>query len=177
MLVPRLATSTAGRVTIDGHDVRDAHAWSSLRSAVATAFEEPILFSASVRENVTLGHPDATDDEVEQALALAQADFVHDLPWGLDTRVGEQGMSLSGGQRQRLALARAVIGRPRCWCSTTRCPRWTSRPSTSSSRRCAGCWPPPRRSSSCTGPAPSRSPTASRCCTTAGSAPSARTPS
>jgi ATP-binding cassette, subfamily B, bacterial len=111
MLVPRLADVTTGRVTIDGHDVRDL-TLSSLRSAVATAFEDPILFSASVRENVTLGHPTATDEEVEQALALAQADFVHELPWGLDTRVGEQGMSLSGGQRQRLALARAVVGRP-----------------------------------------------------------------
>jgi ATP-binding cassette subfamily B protein len=111
MLVPRLADVTGGRVTLDGHDVRDL-SLSSLRSAVATAFEEPILFSASVRENVTLGHPDATDAEVAQALELAQADFVHDLPWGLDTRVGEQGMSLSGGQRQRLALARAVVGKP-----------------------------------------------------------------
>jgi ATP-binding cassette subfamily B protein len=111
MLVPRLADVTAGRVTIDGHDVRDL-TLESVRSAVATAFEEPILFSASVRENVTLGRPDATDAEVEQALELAQAQFVHELPWGLDTRVGEQGMSLSGGQRQRLALARAVVGRP-----------------------------------------------------------------
>ncbi|GAB3591361.1 ABC transporter ATP-binding protein [Angustibacter peucedani] len=111
MLVPRLADVTSGRVTVDGDDVRDL-TLSSLRRAVATAFEEPILFSASVRENVTLGHPDATDADVEQALELAQAGFVHDLPWGLDTRVGEQGMSLSGGQRQRLALARAVIGRP-----------------------------------------------------------------
>ena len=67
----------------------------------------------SVRENLTLGRPDATDDEIDEALAVAQADFVHDLPWGLDTRVGEQGLSLSGGQRQRLALARAVLGRPR----------------------------------------------------------------
>jgi len=111
-LVPRLADVTAGRVTLDGVDIRDI-TLSSLRRLVATAFEEPILFSASVRENVTLGTADATDDEVTAALALAQADFVYDLPWGLDTRVGEQGLSLSGGQRQRLALARAVIGRPR----------------------------------------------------------------
>lgn len=111
MLVPRLDDVSGGRVTIDGHDVRDL-TLQSLRSAVATAFEEPILFSASVRENVTLGHPDATDAEVAAALELAQAGFVHELPWGLDTRVGEQGMSLSGGQRQRLALARAVIARP-----------------------------------------------------------------
>ncbi|WP_088319939.1 ABC transporter ATP-binding protein [Kineosporia sp. R_H_3] len=112
MLLPRLADATRGRVTIDGHDVRDV-ALPDLRTVVATAFEEPILFSASVRENVTLGRPDATDADVEAALDLAQARFAHDLPWGLDTRVGEQGMSLSGGQRQRLALARAVLGRPR----------------------------------------------------------------
>ncbi|MBI4942462.1 MAG: ABC transporter ATP-binding protein [Actinobacteria bacterium] len=112
MLLPRLADATRGRVTIDGHDVRDI-ALPDLRTVVATAFEEPILFSASVRENVTLGRPDATDADVEAALDLAQARFAHDLPWGLDTRVGEQGMSLSGGQRQRLALARAVLGRPR----------------------------------------------------------------
>ncbi len=112
MLLPRLADATRGRVTIDGHDVRDI-ALPDLRTVVATAFEEPILFSASVRENVTLGRPDATDADVEAALDLAQARFAHNLPWGLDTRVGEQGMSLSGGQRQRLALARAVLGRPR----------------------------------------------------------------
>jgi len=111
-LVPRLIDVTAGRITLDGTDIRDMQL-TSLRRLVATAFEEPILFSASVRENVTLGSPDATDAEVEAALALAQAAFVADLPWGLSTRVGEQGLSLSGGQRQRLALARAVIGRPR----------------------------------------------------------------
>ena len=86
---------------------------ADLRRAVSVAFEEPILFSASVAENITLGRPDSTDDEVERAVAVAQADFVHDLPWGLRTRVGEQGLTLSGGQRQRLALARAVIGNPR----------------------------------------------------------------
>ncbi len=111
-LVPRLADVTAGCITLDGVDIRDVRL-DSLRRLVATAFEEPILFSASVRENVMLGTPQATDADVRAALSLAQADFVDDLPWGLDTRVGEQGLSLSGGQRQRLALARAVIGRPR----------------------------------------------------------------
>ncbi|SEK94574.1 ABC transporter ATP-binding protein [Nonomuraea pusilla] len=111
-LVPRLLDPTAGRVTIDGHDVRDL-TLPCLRSVVATAFEEPTLFSMSVRENLTLGRPDATDEEVEAAIRTAQAMFVHDLPWGLDTRIGEQGLSLSGGQRQRLALARAVLTRPR----------------------------------------------------------------
>jgi ATP-binding cassette subfamily B protein len=111
-LVPRLIDVTGGRVTIDGHDVRDL-TLPALRSVVATAFEEPTLFSMSVRENVTLGHGDAGEDEVRKALEIAQATFVYDLPWGLDTRIGEQGMSLSGGQRQRLALARAVLGKPR----------------------------------------------------------------
>ena len=111
-LVPRLYDVTAGRVTLDGHDVRDL-SLSSLRRHVAVAFEEPLLFSASVRENLLLGSPDATDDDLERALEVAQAQFVHELPWGLDTRIGEQGLSLSGGQRQRLALARAIIGRPR----------------------------------------------------------------
>jgi ATP-binding cassette subfamily B protein len=112
MLVARIADVTSGRVTVDGVDVRDL-SLSDLRSAVATAFEEPVLFSASVRENVALGTPDATEADVLSALRVARADdFVADLPWGLDTRIGEQGLSLSGGQRQRLALARAVVGRP-----------------------------------------------------------------
>lgn len=111
-LVPRLLDVTAGRITIDGHDVRDLPL-STLRSVVATAFEEPTLFSMSVRENLTLGRSDASDEEIHAAIEVAQAHFVYDLPWGLDTRIGEQGMSLSGGQRQRLALARAVLSRPR----------------------------------------------------------------
>ncbi|WP_238173617.1 ABC transporter ATP-binding protein [Kribbella speibonae] len=111
-LVPRLYDVTAGRITIDGVDVRDL-AIADLRTIVATAFEEPTLFSASVRENLTLGRPQATDAEVAEALSVAHAEFVHRLPWGLDTRIGEQGLSLSGGQRQRLALARAILGRPR----------------------------------------------------------------
>ncbi|MGC9668080.1 ABC transporter ATP-binding protein [Planosporangium sp. 12N6] len=111
-LVPRLYDVTGGRITIDGRDVRD-HRLSSLRRVVGVAFEEPTLFSMSVRENLTLGRSGASDDDIAEALAVAQAEFVYELPWGLDTRVGEQGLSLSGGQRQRLALARAVLGRPR----------------------------------------------------------------
>ncbi len=110
-LVPRLYDVTAGRITIDGHDIREL-TLNSLRTAVASAFDDPTLFSMSVRENLTLGRPDATDAEIQEALQVAQAEFANDLPWGLDTRVGEQGMSLSGGQRQRLALARAVLARP-----------------------------------------------------------------
>ncbi|MGW4116694.1 ABC transporter ATP-binding protein [Actinosynnema sp. NPDC004786] len=111
-LVPRLADVTAGRVTIDGVDVRDLDL-GELRRVVGTAFEEPILFSASVTENVALGAPDIDEGRVREALRVARAEeFVDALPWGLDTRIGEQGLSLSGGQRQRLALARAVAGHP-----------------------------------------------------------------
>jgi ATP-binding cassette subfamily B protein len=111
-LVPRLYDVTSGRISLDGRDIRDIRL-SSLRRLVGAAFEEPLLFSMSVRENLTLGRPHATDDEIEEAVTVAQADFVHLLPWGLETRIGEQGLSLSGGQRQRLALARAVLCRPR----------------------------------------------------------------
>ncbi len=111
-LVPRLYDVTGGQVRIDGVDVRDV-ALAQLRRVVATAFEDPVLISASVRENVGLGVPGVPDDEIWAALRVASADgFVAALPWGLDTRIGEQGLSLSGGQRQRLALARAVLGRP-----------------------------------------------------------------
>jgi ATP-binding cassette subfamily B protein len=110
-LVPRLYDATAGRITIDGVDVRDMDL-AELRRTVAIAFEDPTLFSMSARENLTLGRPDATDADIEEAIDVAQAHFVYDLPWGLDTRIGEQGMSLSGGQRQRLALARAVLSKP-----------------------------------------------------------------
>jgi ATP-binding cassette, subfamily B, bacterial len=111
-LLTRLYDPTEGRITLDGHDLRDL-ALTNLRGNVGFAFEDPSLFSASVRENLLMGKPDATDDELSRALRIAQADFALDLPWGLETRIGEQGLSLSGGQRQRLALARAVIGRPR----------------------------------------------------------------
>jgi len=112
-LVPRLHEATAGRITLDGRDIT-AMPRQELRTLVAVAFEEPTLFSASVGENVLMGAPDtAGEAELERALAVAQADFVHALPQGSGTQVGEQGLSLSGGQRQRLALARAVVGRPR----------------------------------------------------------------
>ena len=110
-LIPRLSDATKGRVLLDGVDVRDL-TLRSLRSRVSVAFDDPTLFSASVRENVLLGAPELGDDELCEALEVASASFAHDLPWGLNTRVGEQGISLSGGQRQRLALARAVVGKP-----------------------------------------------------------------
>ncbi|MFJ5307976.1 ABC transporter ATP-binding protein [Streptomyces sp. NPDC088350] len=112
-LVPRLHEVTSGRITLDGKDIT-AMPRQTLRALVAVAFEEPTLFSASVGENVLMGaEHSAGQAELERALAVAQADFAYALPQGTDTQVGEQGLSLSGGQRQRLALARAVVGRPR----------------------------------------------------------------
>src|SRR5579859_1784984 len=110
-LVPRLADATSGSVRLDGTDVRDIPL-ARLRAAVGCAFEDATLFSASVRENVMFGAPDADEAAVEAALTAAQARFAYDLPWGLDTRIGEQGMALSGGQRQRIALARAILAKP-----------------------------------------------------------------
>lgn len=111
-LVPRLHDATSGRITLDGEDIT-AMPRERLRELVSVAFEEPTLFSASVGENVLMGAVGGGEEELRRALSVAQADFVHDLPHGIDTQVGEQGLSLSGGQRQRLALARAVVGRPR----------------------------------------------------------------
>ena len=110
-LLSRLYDVTEGQVCLDGHDLRDLPL-TEVRSRVATAFEDPTLFSMSVRENLTLGRAEASEAQIAQALDIVRADFVADLPYGLDTRIGEQGMSLSGGQRQRLALARAVLARP-----------------------------------------------------------------
>ncbi|MEU9663669.1 ABC transporter ATP-binding protein [Streptomyces chartreusis] len=112
-LVPRLHELTSGRITLDGQDIT-AMTREELRELVAVAFEEPTLFSASVADNVLMGAgAGAGEPELERALGVAQAAFAHDLPHGTGTQVGEQGLSLSGGQRQRLALARAVVGRPR----------------------------------------------------------------
>lgn len=110
-LTTRLYDVTGGAITLDGVDIRDL-ALVDLRRHIAMAFEDATLFSASVRDNVLLGRPDATDADLAEALEIAQAAFVYQLPDGLDTKVGEEGMSLSGGQRQRLALARAVAANP-----------------------------------------------------------------
>ncbi|MEO5920068.1 MAG: ABC transporter ATP-binding protein [Pseudolysinimonas sp.] len=116
-LATRLYDVTGGAVRLDGVDIRDLTR-EELRSHIAMAFEDATLFSASVRENVLLGRPELADGgpvadaALAEALDIAQADFVADLPEGAETRVGEEGLSLSGGQRQRLALARAVAARP-----------------------------------------------------------------
>ncbi|MEK2471602.1 ABC transporter ATP-binding protein [Streptomyces noursei] len=116
-LVPRLYDPTAGRITLDGRDLATLSR-EEARALVAVAFEEPTLFSASVAENVLMGAADGPEADhpavLRRALRVAQAEeFVAALPQAAATGVGEQGMSLSGGQRQRLALARAVVGRPR----------------------------------------------------------------
>ena len=110
-LPTRLYDVTGGRVLLDGVDVRDL-TLEELRTHVAMAFEDATLFSASVRDNVLMGAPDASQEALDRALAIAQAGFARDLPKGLDTEIGEEGLSLSGGQRQRLALARAVAAAP-----------------------------------------------------------------
>ncbi|TAJ47541.1 MAG: ABC transporter ATP-binding protein [Herbiconiux sp.] len=110
-LTTRIYDVTGGAVRVDGVDVRDLSR-DDLRTRIAMAFEEATLFSQTVRENVLLGRPEASEAELREALDIAQASFVDDLPQGLDTKVGEEGLSLSGGQRQRLALARAIAARP-----------------------------------------------------------------
>jgi len=116
-LATRLYDVTGGAVTLDGVDIRDLTR-EELRRHIAMAFEDATLFSASVRDNVLLGRPELAgggpqaDAVLAEALDIAQAEFVAELPDGVDTRVGEEGLSLSGGQRQRLALARAVAARP-----------------------------------------------------------------
>jgi ATP-binding cassette subfamily B protein len=111
-LTTRLYDVTGGSISIDGVDIRELRL-EELRRLVAMAFEDATLFSASVRDNVLLGKPDASEADLVEALEIAQAGFVYELPDGLDTAVGEEGLSLSGGQRQRLALARAVAADPR----------------------------------------------------------------
>ena len=110
-LTSRLYDVSSGVIEIDGVDIKDLTR-NELRSHVAMAFEDATLFSASVRDNILLGREQSTEDELKEAIAVAQAQFVYELPEGLDTKIGEEGLSLSGGQRQRLALARAVAAKP-----------------------------------------------------------------
>jgi ABC-type multidrug transport system fused ATPase/permease subunit len=112
-LVPRFYDVTEGRVAIDGADLRDV-TLRSLRRAIGIVAQDPFLFSATVRENITFGAPDASDEDVVRAARLAQAhEFIEDLREGYDTVIGERGITLSGGQRQRIAIARALILDPR----------------------------------------------------------------
>jgi ATP-binding cassette subfamily B protein len=112
-LVPRFYDVTEGRVTVDGVDVRDV-TFGSLRRAIGVIAQDPFLFSATIRENIAFGRPEATEEDVVAAAQAAQAhEFVERLPQGYDTLVGERGITLSGGQRQRIAIARALTIDPR----------------------------------------------------------------
>lgn len=112
-LIPRFYEVTSGKITIDGHDIRDV-TLASLREQIGIVPQETMLFSTTVRENIRYGRLDATDEEVEAAAKAANADsFIKELPQGYDTPIGERGLNLSGGQRQRMAIARAILKNPR----------------------------------------------------------------
>jgi ATP-binding cassette subfamily B protein len=112
-LVPRFYDVTSGQVIIDGRDVREA-SLKSLRSQIGIVLQDIYIFSATIRENITFGRPDATDEEVESAATAAQIhEYVASLPKGYGTEVGERGLTLSGGQRQRVAIARVLLMNPR----------------------------------------------------------------
>lgn len=112
-LLPRFYDPTEGRITIDGHELRDV-TLDSLRSQIGIVLQETTLFSGTIRENIAFGKPDASDDEVIAAAKATQAhDFIMSFPDGYNTHVGERGTTLSGGQKQRVAIARALLLDPR----------------------------------------------------------------
>ncbi|MCX7708068.1 MAG: ABC transporter ATP-binding protein/permease [Anaerolineae bacterium] len=112
-LIPRFYDVTAGRVTVDGYDVRDV-TLESLRSQIGIVLQETTLFSGTIRDNIAFGRPDASMEEIIAAAKAAAAhDFIMSFPQGYDTRVGERGTTLSGGQKQRIAIARAILLDPR----------------------------------------------------------------
>ena len=111
-LVPRLYDVHSGRITIDGHDIRDV-TLESLGNAIGMVNQEPFLFHETIRENLRYGTPDATDEQIEEAARAANIhDLISKLPYGYETVVGERGYRLSGGEKQRVAIARALLKNP-----------------------------------------------------------------
>ncbi|MFH5780190.1 ABC transporter ATP-binding protein [Heyndrickxia oleronia] len=111
-LIPRFYDVTSGKILLDGTDIRDFKV-RSLRDKIGMVLQDNILFSESVRLNILLGKPDATEEEIIQAAKAANAhDFIMNLPEGYDTKVGERGVKLSGGQKQRIAIARVFLKNP-----------------------------------------------------------------
>lgn len=112
-LIPRFYDANEGKITIDGHDVKDL-TMKSLRSNIGISLQDVVLFSGTVRDNIKYGKPDATDEEMEVASKAAQAhEFITGFPEGYDTIVGQRGVNLSGGQKQRMAIARALLVKPK----------------------------------------------------------------
>jgi ATP-binding cassette subfamily B protein len=109
-LLLRFYDIDSGHIRIDGIDLRDADP-AALRRRIAVVPQDPVIFAASAAENIRYGRPEASDADVRAAAAAAAADFLFDLPAGLDTYLGEKGVRLSGGQRQRVAIARAILRR------------------------------------------------------------------
>ncbi|MDE8348252.1 MAG: glucan ABC transporter ATP-binding protein/ permease [Acidocella sp.] len=111
-LLQRYWDPTGGRITIDGQDIK-AVTLDSLRAAIGVVFQDSLLFNRSIRENLLVGKPDATEDQMRKACCMAEAlDFIAAQPNGFETMIGERGSNLSGGQRQRLAIARAILKDP-----------------------------------------------------------------
>jgi ATP-binding cassette subfamily B protein len=112
-LIPRFYDPTEGKVTVDGHDLREI-TLESLRAQIGIVLQETTLFTGSIRDNIAFGKPDATQDEVVAAAKAAAAhEFITSFPEGYETSVGERGATLSGGQKQRIAIARALLLNPR----------------------------------------------------------------
>ena len=111
-LLQRMWDPSSGRIKIDGKDLRDV-TLESLHRSIGIVFQDSMLFNRSIRDNLLVGKPDATQEEIETACRMAEAhDFIVSQPQGYDTMVGERGTTLSGGQKQRLAIARALIKNP-----------------------------------------------------------------
>jgi len=108
-LIPRFYEVSEGRILIDGYDIRDIKQ-ESLRSKISIVPQETILFSGTVKENISYGKPDASEEEIIEAAKAAQAhEFIMELPYGYETQIAARGVNLSGGQKQRIAIARAIV--------------------------------------------------------------------